>query len=70
MASVFIHELTAYMEDITRLHIPGASRDYVKRGLKMLPYKRRCIYFREYQNRVVIVRVLHEKQDISTEPFG
>ena len=32
-------------------------------------YRQRCIYFRLYDDRVVIVRVLHGSQDIDRQEF-
>jgi toxin ParE1/3/4 len=44
-------------------------RDELSLGLRALPFKDRCIYFRVMGSRIYIVRILHGRQDISSEDF-
>lgn len=68
-AQVFIAELTAKLIFIAETDFPGTPRDHLSEGLRALPFKRRCIYFRSDCDSVVIVRVLHGAQDIARQEF-
>jgi toxin ParE1/3/4 len=62
------------MYKIAELGISGVPRDWLRPGLRAFPYRKRCIYFRAYEDRIVedrivIVRVLHGKQDIDRQEF-
>ncbi|MCI5078217.1 type II toxin-antitoxin system RelE/ParE family toxin [Oricola sp.] len=65
----FVAELAEKMAFIARTGFTGSPRDHVAQGLRAFPYKRRCIYFRLYPDRVVIVRVLHGAQDVARQSF-
>jgi toxin ParE1/3/4 len=65
-AQLFVAELVGQMYKIADLRLPGSPRDWVREGLRAFPYKQRCIYFRSYEDSIVIVRVLHGKQDIES----
>ena len=41
----------------------GAPRDDIDEGLRALPARRHIIFYRETENDVVIVRVLHESMN-------
>lgn len=69
-ARVFIAELTAKIAFIAETGFTGSPRDHVAEGLRAFPYKHRCIYYRLYEDRVVIVRVLHGTQDVASQDFG
>ena len=69
-ARVFIAELTAKISFIAETGLTGSPRDHVAEGLRAFPYKRRCIYYRLYDDRVVIVRVLHGAQDVAGQAFN
>lgn len=68
-ARVFAAELTAKIAFIAETGFTGSPRDHVSEGLKAFPYKHRCIYYRLYDDRVVIIRVLHGAQDIAAQEF-
>ena len=57
------------MYKIAELGLSGTPRDWIRPGLRAFPYRQRCIYFRMYDDRVVIVRVLHGSQDIDRQEF-
>jgi toxin ParE1/3/4 len=59
-----VAELVDQMYKIADLNLPGSPRDWVRDGLRVLIYKQRCIYFRSYDDRIDIIRVVHGKQDI------
>jgi toxin ParE1/3/4 len=68
-AERFVNDLVRQMYKIAELGISGVPRDWVRPGLRAFPYRKRCIYFRAYEDRIVIVRVLHGKQDIDRQEF-
>ncbi|MFN3225431.1 MAG: type II toxin-antitoxin system RelE/ParE family toxin [Hyphomicrobiales bacterium] len=69
-AQIFIAELTAKILFIAEADFSGSSRDHLSEGLRALPFKRRCIYFRSYPDSIVIVRVLHGSQDVAARHFS
>lgn len=69
-ARVFVAELTAKIAFIAQTGFTGSPRGHVAEGLRAFPYKHRCIYYRLYADRIVVVRVLHGAQDIAGQNFG
>ncbi len=69
MAERFVDDLVRQMYKIAELDLSGSPRDWIRPGLRAFPYRQRCIYFRVYDDRVVIVRVLHGSQDIGQQGF-
>jgi toxin ParE1/3/4 len=61
--------LTSKIEWIAASGFPGVPRDDLRLGLKALPFRRRCIYFRTTPDDVVILRVLHGHQNLSSDLF-
>ncbi|MBK1883527.1 type II toxin-antitoxin system RelE/ParE family toxin [Luteolibacter pohnpeiensis] len=47
----------------------GSPRDEVSPGLRGLPYRGRCFYFRVVEDSLVVVRVLNSKQDVAAQEF-
>ncbi len=41
----------------------------MREGLRGFPYLNRCIYFRMTDDEVHIVRVLHQRQDVTQQEF-
>ncbi|WP_312990546.1 type II toxin-antitoxin system RelE/ParE family toxin [Rhizobium populisoli] len=68
-ASHFVRELTRKMEWVALSSFPGVPRDELSQGLKALPYRNRCIYFRTTETTVRILRVLHGHQNVSADYF-
>lgn len=68
-ASAFVRDLTRKIEWIAASGFPGLSRDELSKGLRALPYRHRCIYFRIEGDTVRILRVLHSHQNVSTKDF-
>jgi toxin ParE1/3/4 len=69
-AGDFLEDLTAKIAWIAAVDFTGSPRDHISEGLRLLPYRKRCIYYRSYPDRVVVLRVLHESQDVNGEWFG
>lgn len=61
----FLDEITNKLEWIARTNFAGVNRDWIRAGLRACIFKKRCIYFRSDETTVSIVRIVHERQDIS-----
>ncbi|WP_312404874.1 type II toxin-antitoxin system RelE/ParE family toxin [Rhizobium sp.] len=68
-AQEFLTDLTAKIIWIAEADYTGSPRDDVSPGLRALPYRQRCIYYRSYVDRIVILRVLHMAQDVKRQDF-
>jgi toxin ParE1/3/4 len=68
-ARVFAAELAAKIEWIAEIDFTSSPRDHIKKGLRGFPYRNRCIYYRSYSDRIVVVRVLHSAQDVTQQDF-
>lgn len=55
---------------IAEVGFTGVPRDWIRDGLRALPYRERCIYYRIDGDAVYILRVLHGRQDITSQSFG
>ena len=60
-------ELTAKIAWIAEVDFTGSPLDYLSEGLRGFPYRDRCIYYRSYSDRIVVLRVLHGAQDVKPE---
>lgn len=69
IATSFVADLTARMWWIADTGFNGAPRDWIRPGLRALPYRERCIYFRIDDETVTIMRVIHGRQDMSAQEF-
>jgi len=68
-ARTFTADLSAKIAWIAETGFSGVPRDWIREGLRALPYRDRCIYFRIDDRNVRIVRVLHSKQDVRQQAF-
>jgi toxin ParE1/3/4 len=68
-ADALLESLFVKMKWIADVDFTGVPRDELSPGLRALPYKNRCIYFRSYPDRIVILRVLHGAQDVTAKTF-
>ena len=69
-AKAFTKELTTKLKKLADTGVTGSSRDWVSSGLRGFPYKDRCFYFRIVERKMIVVRVLHSKLDISAQEFS
>jgi len=69
-AQMFVADIAAKIEWIADVEFKGLPRDNIAPGLCALPYRKRCIYFRSFNDRIVVVRVLHGAQDVGRQSFG
>ncbi len=68
-ATEFVADIHAKIEWIAKVDFTGSPRDHISKGLRGFPYRKRCIYYRSYQDQVVIVRILHAAQDVAQQEF-
>ncbi|WP_096171962.1 type II toxin-antitoxin system RelE/ParE family toxin [Cohaesibacter sp. ES.047] len=69
-AATFVADLTAKIQWIADTDFPGVPRDWIRPGLKALPYRKRCIYFRTDEDTVTVLRIIHGRQDVEAQEFG
>jgi toxin ParE1/3/4 len=68
-AAAFVADLTGKIERISQIGLSGTARDWIRPGLRALPYRDRCFYFRIDDNALYLLRVLHGKQDVEKQEF-
>lgn len=68
-AANFVLDINLKVRSIARSGFTGVARDEIGQGLRGLPYRDRCIYFRVTDSHIYIVRILHGRQDIASEDF-
>ena len=69
-AQEFLTDFTAKIAWIAEVDFTGSPRDHIAEGLRGFPYRERCIYYRAYHDRIVVVRVMHGAQDVKPEDFA
>lgn len=68
-ADTFLADLTKKIAWIAEVNFTGSPRDHILPGLRGLPYRQRCIYYRSLPDRIIILRVLHGAQDVQAMKF-
>lgn len=68
-ASRFLQDLTKKIFDLAEQGVTGVSRDLVSKGLRCFPYRERCFYFRIINDEMIVIRVLHGRQDVGSQEF-
>ncbi|MEM6816186.1 MAG: type II toxin-antitoxin system RelE/ParE family toxin [Bacteroidota bacterium] len=68
-ALTFLEDLTNKIFELARSGVTGSSRDWVSKGLRGFPYRDRCFYFRIINDEMILIRVLHGKQDVTGNSF-
>jgi toxin ParE1/3/4 len=69
IADRFVVDLETKMRSLASSGFSGVPRDYITEKLCAFPYRQRCFYFRIDGGEMVLVRVLHGRQDLSPEHF-
>jgi toxin ParE1/3/4 len=69
-ASRLVYDIVNKTKWIAASGFSGAPRNELSEGLKALPYRDRCIYFRTDEKAVYILRILHGRRNISSEDFS
>ncbi|MDH5553245.1 MAG: type II toxin-antitoxin system RelE/ParE family toxin [Nitrosomonas sp.] len=68
-AKIFVNDLTSKLFSLAKSGVTGMPRDWISVGLRAFPYRERCFYFRIVEDAMIVVRVLHQKQDSDTQDF-
>lgn len=68
-ADDFIEDLTDKLFSLAENGITGVPRDWISSGLRAFPYRKRCFYFRIVDDAMIVVRVLHGRQDVDAQEF-
>ena len=69
-AERLIQDIERKIAELAASRNPGVSRDWLKPGLRAFPYRRRCIYFRFIEDTLVVLRIVHGRQDITADYFS
>ncbi|WP_075290305.1 type II toxin-antitoxin system RelE/ParE family toxin [Pararhizobium arenae] len=68
-AQRLVNSLESKIAALARINFPGVSREQFAPGLRAFPYKSHCIYFHVEENHLHVVRILHGRQDVSSQDF-
>lgn len=66
-AERFVNDLVRQIYKLAHIRISGVSRDWIRSDLRAFPYKKRCFYFRIEDEKLILLRVLHDAQDIESQ---
>jgi len=69
-AKEFVKDLTEKLFSLAENGNTGHTRDWVSGGLRIFPHRERCFYFRIVEDQMIIVRILHGAQDVTTQDFS
>jgi len=69
MAAEFVTDLIRKLEWIAAVDFTGSPRDHIRQGLRGFTYRQRCIYYRSYDDRIEVLRILHGAQDVTRQEF-
>jgi plasmid stabilization system protein ParE len=68
-AKAFVTDLTEKLFSLARDGVTGVPRDWISMNLRAFPYRDRCFYFRIVDDAMIVVRILHGKQDVTAQAF-
>ena len=68
-AERLVHAITGKITTLAAAGNRGAPRNNISPGLRVFPYRKRCIYFRVVNDDFIVLRVLHARQDVTEEHF-
>lgn len=68
-AERFTRDLTDKLYNHAAKGLSGSPREDVSPGLRGLPYRGRCFYFRVVDDKLIVIRVLNSKQDVNAQEF-
>ncbi|MGO4565129.1 type II toxin-antitoxin system RelE/ParE family toxin [Rhizobium sp. 2YAF20] len=68
-ANTFILELHAKAHSCAQLGLTGIGGDALGLDTRAFTYRDQCFYFRVTQEALLILRVVHGRQDIAPEDF-
>lgn len=62
-------EILRKVNSIANLGLTGVSRHEFGVGIRSVAYRERLIFFRVEEDELIVLRILHGHQDISTKDF-
>lgn len=65
-----VDELVRRFFEIGNKGLTGATRSFLPEGIFALPFKRYCFYFMVEGERLILLRVLGQKQDVADIAFA
>ncbi len=68
-ADVYIRDLFDTFDRIMHSPLLARHRNEIREGLRSYLFKSHCIFFREVENGILIVRVLHQSMDHQSHSF-
>ena len=64
-----IDGISAKIRTIAALGLTGVSRGHMKPGPRMVAFQNHLVYFRATSSHILVLRILHGRQDISSKDF-
>lgn len=68
-ADRFVLDLYAKMQQVAGLGLTGVRQQDTGSEVRILPYRDRIIHFRVSSSHIRVLRILHGRQDISSDDF-
>ena len=65
-----LNDIETKIKEMARSGISGVSRNWVRPGLRAMPFRGRCIYFRVTDSNLYVLRVVHGRQLITPDDFS
>lgn len=69
-ARKFVRSIEDKIKSAASAGYTGVARDWILPGLRALPYRDRCIYLRVQETHILVLRILHGRQDLSPDDFS
>jgi toxin ParE1/3/4 len=69
VADKFVVDIQTKARSLAASGFSGAPRFHIGESLHAFPYKDRCLYFPVDGQKLVVIRVLHGRQDVTSEHF-
>ena len=68
-ADIYVTKLFEKLQWIAETGMTGLNRDHVIQGMNALIFEAHCIYFYHDDDKCVIARILHGRQDVALHEF-
>ena len=69
VADAFVVDLRGKAHSLAASGFSGSNRPYISGNVSAFPYRQRCFYFRVEEEKLIVVRLLYGKQDVSPNHF-
>ena len=68
-AERFVNSTTDKISNLASAGNRGVAREGIAEGLRTFPFKQRCVFFRIIDDVFHVLRVLHDRRDVTPELF-